>query len=44
MGIHSMSAICEIVGACPMSISNLSVNIHRIYIGIQTRIREMMVV
>ena len=38
-----MSAICEIFGSCPMSISNLSVNIHRIYIGIQTRIRKMMI-
>ena len=39
-----MSAICEIVGSWPMSINNLSVNIHRIDIGIQTRIRVMMAV
>mgnify|MGYP006992911491 CR=1 FL=1 len=35
-----MCAISEIEGTWPMSISSLFMNIHRIDIGIQTRIRE----
>lgn len=35
-----MCAISEIEGSWPMSISSIFMNIHRIDIGMQTRIRE----